>query len=508
MTSMRKQIKNVAEIDDKLAKKIDVLCYGHFNVLHPGHFRFISFAATKGTTLAVLLQSDSDIEESDRNQYFSQIERAGTLQNLSMVDYVFVRGAMSLSDCIEKIRPEFFVLGSEFEHDQSDDVKSIVEKCRELSIDVVFHSGDRHVNQAYSFLNLTNSDTLHAQAEKQFSRVLEKNSINASSLIEEISSFSNVRTLVVGDLIVDQYVATEPIGVSAEAPIIVVKELEEQTFVGGAAIVASNVVSLGANCELITVTGDDLTGKLAMETLKERGVQTTAFVDENRPTTLKKRYLAGQQKIFRTSRLLDTKISSEIEGQIVKRIEATASSLDNIIVSDFVYGVVTEGILAAIKDVAKKNKIKVYGDLQCSSQIGNVLKFRNFEAIFPTEKEARIALDNKDDGLEYVAQRMLERSNCQALVLKLGEGGFITYSKVIDGSVDRVHFPALSVRPVDVSGAGDSLLALMATSLAAGLGLHESAAIAAVAASISVETVGNSPVDPELLKTKLMSFVF
>ena len=182
--------------------------------------------------------------------------------------------------------------------------------------------------------------------------------------------------------------------------------------------------------------------------------------------------------------------------------------MDNIIVSDFVYGVVTEGILAAIKDVAIKNKIKVYGDLQCSSQIGNVLKFRNFEAIFPTEKEARIALDNKDDGLEYVAQRMLERSNCQALVLKLGDGGFITYSKVIDGSVDRVHFPALSVRPVDVSGAGDSLLALMATSLAAGLGLHESAAIAAVAASISVETVGNSPVDPELLKTKLMSFVF
>ena len=106
--------------------------------------------------------------------------------------------------------------------------------------------------------------------------------------------------------------------------------------------------------------------------------------------------MAGKQKLFRVSRLMDTNINFELENKLIRKIEKLAPLLDNIIVSDFVYGVITDRVLAKLVEVSAQYEIRIFGDLQCSSQVGNVLKFKNFDMIFPTEKEARIAINNKD----------------------------------------------------------------------------------------------------------------
>ena len=146
------------------------------------------------------------------------------------------------------------------------------------------------------------------------------------------------------------------------------------------------------------------------------------------------------------------------------------------------------------------------GDLQCSSQIGNVCKFKHFDLLTPTEKEARVALGNRDDGIEWIANSLMEQSHTKDLLIKLGADGFIAYTTEEDGFVNRQHYPALCPNPVDVAGAGDSLLACMAVSLCAGNSPMVSAALGACMSSLAVQRVGNQPVGHEDLQQSLREY--
>ena len=268
-------------------------------------------------------------------------------------------------------------------------------------------------------------------------------------------------------------------------------------------MVASHVASMGANCHFLSVSGDDDQRQFAIQKLSEYNVQAEIVVDKNRPTTFKTRYMAGNQKLFRVSRLMDTDINVELEDQLIQKIEELGPSLDNIIVSDFVYGVITDRVLAKLVEVSAQHNIRIFGDLQCSSQVGNVLKFQNFDMIFPTEKEARIAINNKDDGLEFVSKTVFERSHCNNLIIKLGANGLIAYSKKESGFIESEHFPALSVNPVDVSGAGDSVLAAISTAITSGINMLDAVAFGCIAASCSVEVLGNFPVGSDRAKMRM-----
>ena len=186
---------------------------------------------------------------------------------------------------------------------------------------------------------------------------------------------------------------------SAEAPVLVVRELQKKNFIGGASIVASHIRSLGAQCRFLSVVGQDNYAKIVKE-LSEQGIICELIEDRSRPTTFKKRYVVENQKLFRVSRLNDHYLNKEIEVKLIKKLEAIAPKVDGIVVSDFVYGVITPKIISKIIELSKKYNLKIFGDTQCSSQIGLITKFKNFTLLCPNEKEARIALQDKDSGLE------------------------------------------------------------------------------------------------------------
>ena len=120
-----------------------------------------------------------------------------------------------------------------------------------------------------------------------------------------------------------------------------------------------------------------------------------------------------------------------------------------------------------------------------------------------TERESRIALGTQDEGVEWVANTLMEKTNTRNLVMKLGGEGFISYESKSDGFINRQHFPALSVNPVDVAGAGDSLLAALSVGLCSGATLMESSAIGAGMASLAVKQIGNIPISNTELKNYL-----
>ena len=123
------------------------------------------------------------------------------------------------------------------------------------------------------------------------------------------------------------------------------------------------------------------------------------------------------------------------------------------------------------------------------------VRLQNFDLICPTEREARIALSNQDDGLEFIANALMKETGAGSMILKLGPEGFIAYAGRSQGSIPhRQHFPALCGNPVDVTGAGDALLATMAVGLTAGLSVMEASAIATCVAAVAVQNIGNQPV--------------
>ena len=327
--------------------------------------------------------------------------------------------------------------------------------------------------------------------------------IKLNELFNNIKKWEETRLIVIGDTIVDQYIACDALGMSAEAPVVVVREIRQKNFIGGAAIVAAHIRGLGAKCDFVSVVGADETARLVKEELAKQEIGDELSRDSSRPTTFKKRYMVDNQKLFRVSKLEDHDINERVEEQIIKKLEELAPGVNCIVVSDFVYGLITEKILVTIRELAYRFNLTLIGDVQCSSQVGFVTKMKGFSLICPNEREARIALQDKESGLEHLCQKLIDSSGCTRLVMKLGSDGFIVYDREKDGSIYNQSFPALSVNPIDVAGAGDSLLAVMTAGLAAGSGVMASAAIGCCMAAVAVETMGNTPISLAKLMSKL-----
>jgi rfaE bifunctional protein kinase chain/domain len=316
----------------------------------------------------------------------------------------------------------------------------------------VFEAGEIQYSSADIFYST--QDELEQKHWLQFQEALRNQDINLDEVVTKVSKQHLKKILVIGDTIVDRYVACDPIGMSNEAPVVVVKELESRDYVGGAGIVAAHVATLSeTDCTFLSVTGRDNQADLVSTMLAKWNVNAELLEDISRPTTFKIRYLVGNQKLFRVSRLKEHSLTRNIEDAVIATISNMAPFLDGILVCDFVYGVVTTKIIEKLAQVSKKNGIPLFGDLQCSSQVGNISKFKDFELLCPTEREARIALSNQDDGIEYIANSLMDRTRATNLIVKLGSDGFIAYSRDNDSNfVHRQHFPALTPNPMDVAG--------------------------------------------------------
>ena len=136
--------------------------------------------------------------------------------------------------------------------------------------------------------------------------------------------------------------------------------------------------------------------------------------------------------------------------------------------------------------------------------MGEVTKFKDFSVLFPNEREARIALKDKDSGLEIICQKLIKETRTKGLLLKLGAEGLIAFDCNDKNKIIRQAFPSLYVNPIDVSGAGDSLMAIISTNLCSGSSIMNSAAIGCCMSSIAVQNMGNKSISSEQVKRKLI----
>jgi len=475
-----------------------VLAYGHFSTIHPGHIRYLRHARSLGNKLVVALVGDAGHAQT-KPFPFTQQERAEALGLLGLTDAIVLLQNDDLTPAIRQLSPSSVVLGTELEGQAR--FQQPLALLKDQGGKIQFHAGEVHYAST-ELLNTSERD-LRLQRRLQFQAACKRQRLDHADLVESMQAWSETRLIVLGDTRVDQYAACEALGMSAEAPVVVVRELAKRNFLGAAAVVAAHIRALGAKCDLVSVVGNDSTAELVKRELQSQGIGNALTCDPSRPTTFKKRYVVENQKLFRVSRLEQHNLDAAIEAKVIDQLEALAPHAQGIVVSDFVYGVVTQRVLRAVNELGKRHNLLLFGDLQCSSQLGSITRFQDFSLLCPNERELRLALQDKDSGLESMSQQLLEKSRCQRLLIKLAAEGFIAYDRDSDDQMRGQPFPALSVNPLDVAGAGDSVLAVMATGLSSGEAMMPTAALACCMAALAVDTMGNTPIDAKNLRRSL-----
>lgn len=462
-----------------------VLVVGNFNALHPGHLRLLRFARSYGERLVVgvLSRAISGVDGLAGDE-----ERAANVGELALVDdTVIVR--TSVENLVSELRPDVVVKGSE--HRGRDNPEEAV--LRSYGGRLVFATAD------LSFEASPPLPAVRTGVVEAFDRILapggvgSRRRVSRERLMDIVQRVADLGFCVVGDLIVDEYVSCEAIGMSREDPTVVVAPLATERFLGGAGIIAGHVAGLGARCDLISAVGDDEAGSFARSKLDEFGVSGHLRSDGDQ-TAVKGRIRVQNKTILRINRSRREAPTTSQRAWILDRVSEVGSSRSGILLADFGLGVLAGSAGAEVASLARQVASFAAADSQTSSQVGDVTRFRGFDLLAPTEHEARLGLRDPDSGLVVLAEQLRSLTGARDVILTLGAEGVLIQS--LDPNLGPVTdaVPALNAAPVDVAGAGDSLLAMASTALCSGATIWEASILGSLAAAIQISRVGNRPV--------------
>jgi rfaE bifunctional protein kinase chain/domain len=472
-----------------------VLVSGSFNVLHPGHIRLLRFAKECGNRLIVAVQSD---RIAANGAHVPEKLRLEGVQSNTWVDEAFIMNE-PVTEVIARLLPDIVVKGKEHESRFNPELAVLEQYGGRL----LFSSGET----IFSSVDLIRRE-FYDSGPRSISLpndYLERHGIERKALTRLVERFTRLKVCVVGDLIVDEYITCQPLGMSQEDPTIVVTPVDSTSFLGGAGIVAAHAAGLGASVQFVSVTGRDAAREFALRGLAAAGVDAQLLVDDSRPTTLKQRYRSKGKSLLRVSHLHQGAIPVVQQKLMLAALEQAMDAVDLLVFSDFNYGCLPQSMVEKVVAMAKSRGVMLAADSQSSSQVGDISRFREMDLLTPTEREARISTRNREDGLVILAEQLRRQSSSHNILLKLGEEGLLVHAgncKGNDWLTDRIG--ALNTSPKDVAGAGDSLLITSALTLLGGGNIWEAAFLGSLAAAVQVGRVGNTPIRAKELLQELV----
>lgn len=318
--------------------------------------------------------------------------------------------------------------------------------------------------------------------------------ISLQRLNNIVRNFSRAKLLVIGDVMLDEYIWGKVTRISPEAPVPVVNVHHQTMMPGGAANVTRNVRALGAGVCLAGVLGKDASGRYLERLLKAEEVDTGGIIKRSDGgTILKTRVIAHSQQVVRIDREQSTVFAPAVEKKIFKYIEKTIADVDAVVIEDYGKGLITQGLVSFLVDKCGDYRKPLVVD----PKKGHFLDYTGITAITPNMEEALSAAGMEDDG-EYVAQRIKEAGrriinkwHPRSVLITLGEHGMILFEEGIE---DSYQIPVTAKEIYDVSGAGDTVVAVFTAALASGATMKEATAISNIAAGIVVGKVGTATV--------------
>lgn len=505
---MKDYLKKIVSVD-QLAAKVGkfprfkneqiAMCHGVFDLVHPGHIRHLVFAKQKVSKLIVSITSDIHVKKAELRPYVPQILRAENLAALEFVDFVIIDENETPIKNLKKIKPDFFVKGYEYvKNGENPRTQEEIETLKSYDGQFLFTPGD-YVLSSSNIIENNRPDLTVIKLKS----LMEGENVSFKDIRETLRNFKNCEVLVVGDTIIDNYVNTSIIGNNAKTPTFSTKYINEENFVGGAAIIALHLKAAGAKVKFCSVLGNDSLGKFVKKELKKNKITDLTIIDNVRPTTEKKYFISGEDRLLKVDKVENSPISENLQKHIIKQIANHKKGI--VIFSDFRHGIFNQKSIQPFTKAIHKGVYKV-ADSQVASRWGNILDFKNFDLITPNEKEVRFSLADQDTAIRPLASVLFEKSKCKVLMLKLGERGLMTVRRKIIGNDMRSFFvmDAFEKNAVDPVGCGDALISYASLAMY----VSKNPLIASILGSISAALLslinGNIPIIKSDVEKKLL----
>jgi len=485
-----KTLENLQQLtaDIKSTGKKVVHCHGVFDLLHIGHIKHLEEARSFGDLLVVTITPDEFVNKGPNRPSFTTQLRLEALAALESVDYVAANKWPIAVETIKLLLPNIYCKGPDFKIQTEDITGKIFEE--EEAIKSV--GGEiKYTNDiTFSTSNLLNKfGYVFNKAQKSFIQNLLKEQ-DFHEIRDKIDGLKNLKVLVIGETIIDQYVFCEALGKSGKEPVLVLRELDMEQYVGGAAAIARHLSDFCGTVSLLSMLGENKEYEdFVLEHLPDN-IETSFIYKKSAPTIIKKRFVdhITKNKSLGVYSVNDSQMNSENLKQLISFIYEMIPKHDLVIVSDYGHGFLCK------KTAHEISRQSIFTSLNAqinSSNIGyHTLKnYRNINCTIINENELRYELRDRESSIKTLIQRLAKRLKIKYLVVTQGSNGAILYDS------DNKKFdncPAYANNVLDKIGAGDAMLSLLSCSLKSGFDTNLSLLIGSLAAAQSVETIGNS----------------
>jgi len=505
---MEQKIKNKILLLDDIIKKVEKLkeagktvvqSHGIFDLIHPGIVRHLNEAKSQGDILIVTIIKDKDVRKGSGRPIFPEALRAENVASLEQVDYVCLVDDDIPFQCVKMIEPHIFAKGRTYlERDQKIHAK-IFEEERE------FHFGNSKIYEttgfSFSTSNIINNflEIYPVETKAFLKKFAEKYAFD--EIVENLNRLRDLKVLVIGDGIIDEYYYCIPMGKAAKSPLVVNKYITHEVFAGAVFIIANHLAGLCNEVKLVTLLGKEDTREDFIVSNLKTNVSLRFFYRDDAPTIVKRRYIHQylNQKLFEINYINDSYINSFCELDIIEYLKQTVLGYDIVLVSDFGHGFITGKIINTIEEYSRKYAVNTQTNA-ANTGYNLITKYHGPNFVCLDETEARLATQEKFADIENIAKIISNQLNSDYVIITLGKNGSIGVSK--NDEINRT--PIFSTRVVDTVGAGDAFFAFTAPCFALGMPLDLVSFIGNAVGALAVQIVGNKkPVE----KFELLEFI-
>ncbi len=470
----------------KIKNKKVVLCHGVFDLLHFGHIKHFEEAKNYGDILVVSITPDKFVNKGPSRPMFKEDIRMKSLAALEIVDYVTINDSVSAVNIIKKLKPNFYCKGPDYKDHKKDVTKNInkeKEAIKSCKGKIVYTSGETF--SSGSIINKY-SDKLDTDTKKNILKIKDQLSIiNIQNIFKKINK---LKILVIGELMIDEYTFSDALGKSGKDPILVLKEMKTEKYLGGAGSIARNLTPFSKDINLITMLGEKSEYK---DFIKKNLNKSKMFYikKKNSPTIVKKRFLDiySNSKVLGLYQFNDDKLNKKNEKELQRVISKKIVDCDLVIVSDYGHGFISEN---TAKLITKKAKFLALNAQINAANIGlhSLNKYQKVDCIIINEKELKHEFRDKNSGIKPLMKKLSKLRKAKKLIVTQGKSGSILYDKT-KNSFFKIQGFADSA--LDKIGAGDTMLTLLSLCFRVGLNNFLSLLIGSIGAAESVKNFGN-----------------
>lgn len=478
--------------------KVVVLCHGVFDLMHIGHIRYFEAARAFGDVLVVTLTPDEYVNKGPHRPAFGHGLRAEALAALDCVDYVAVNRWPTAVETIRLLRPQVYVKGSEYRDPAQDKTGKIVDEAR--AVQAV--GGVIRFTEDITFSSSSLINRYCSPFPPQVQRFLEDMSArhDPDRVLAYLENCCQLRVLVVGESIIDEYHYCDTLGKSGKEPILAAKYLSSQKFAGGCLAIANHVAALAGGVGLVSFLGAaDSQEAFIREKLDPR-IATRFLFQEGAPTIVKRRFLESYplQKLFEVYIMNGCEETPENSARLRAELAELLPAYDLVVVADYGHGMLDPESIAMICDRARFLAVNVQvnaGNLGFNT----ISKYPRADFICLSEKEIRMEARSRVRPLESIVRDVAERLSCRRVLVTQGKQGCLCY-----GDEGFVRIPALTGHIVDRVGAGDTVLSVASLCVAQGAPMEVAGFIGNAAGAQAVAMVCN---ETALERTQLVKHI-